>query len=110
MSPSDIFHIDPPQLSRLNAELGRDDDPDNTPTAGPVLVIQGATDEDVPPAVTQLMVQHLQHLGADVTERLYPGRNHDEVVGPSMCDQLAWLASHGGAPVRSCVPQPTDQS
>ena len=110
VSPSDIFRIDAQQQLRLNAELGRDDNPDSTPTVGPVLVIQGATDQDVPPAVTQLMVQHLQQLGADVTERLYPGRNHDEVVGPSLCDQLAWLAGHGGSPVRSCVPQPSEQS
>jgi pimeloyl-ACP methyl ester carboxylesterase len=110
VSPSDIFRIDAQQQLRLNAELGRDDNPDSTPTVGPVLVIQGATDQDVPPAVTQLMVQHLQQLGADVTERLYPGRNHDEVVGPSLCDQLAWLAAHGGSPVRSCVPQPSEQS
>ena len=110
VAPSDILRIGPQQLAQLDAELGRDDDPDNTPTAGPVLVIQGSTDQDVPAAATQLMVQHLQQLGADVTERVYPGRNHDQVLGPSLCDQLAWLATHGGPPAASCVPQPTDPS
>ena len=110
VAPSDIFRIGPQQLAQLDAELGRYDDPDNTPTAGPVLVIQGSTDQDVPPAVTHLMVQHLQQLGADVTERVYPDLNHDQVLGPSLCDQLAWLATHGGPPVASCIPRPTDQS
>jgi alpha-beta hydrolase superfamily lysophospholipase len=110
VAPSEIFRIGPQQLGQLDAELGHYDNPDNTPTAGPILVIQGSTDQDVPAAVTQLLVQHLQQLGSDVTERVYPGLNHDQVLGPSSCDQLAWLATHGGTRVASCVPQPTDQS
>ena len=44
------------------------------PTVGPVLVIQGATDQDVPPAVTQLMVQHLQQLGDALVVNAIPSR------------------------------------
>ncbi len=110
VAPSAVFQIPPQQLRQLSAELGRYDNPDNQPTIGPVLVIQGSADHSVPAPVTQLMVQHLQQLGSNVTERLYPGLNHDQVVGPSLCYQLAWLATHGGRPVGSCIPHPTDMS
>jgi pimeloyl-ACP methyl ester carboxylesterase len=105
---SRIFRLSQQQVDRLNGELGRADNPDNTATVGPVLVIQGSQDQDVPPAITQLMVQHLRKLGADVTERDYAGRNHDQVVGPSLCDQLHWMATHGGQPVAACTPRPSE--
>jgi pimeloyl-ACP methyl ester carboxylesterase len=108
VTPPRILRVSPQQQAQLSAELGRDDNPDNTATVGPVLVIQGSTDQDVPPAVTQLMVQHLHKLGADITERVYAGRNHDQVVGPSLCDQLAWMATHGGLPVAACTPRPSE--
>jgi pimeloyl-ACP methyl ester carboxylesterase len=108
VTPADILRINQQQKSALDAELGRDDNPDNAATVGPVLVIQGAKDQDVPPAITQMMVRHLQRLGSHVTERVYPGLNHDAVIGPSLCDQLAWLASNGGAPLKPCVPRPSE--
>jgi pimeloyl-ACP methyl ester carboxylesterase len=100
-----ILRLSPQQVTQLSTELGRYDDPDNVSTIGPVLVIQGATDQDVPPVVTELMVRHLHQLGADITERVYPGRNHDAVVGPSLCDQLAWMTTHGGRPTTRCTAQ-----
>jgi pimeloyl-ACP methyl ester carboxylesterase len=109
LAPSSILRVSPHRAAKLSAELGRDDNPDNITTVGPVLVIQGATDQDVPAAVTQLMVQHLHQLGADITERVYSGRNHDQVIGPSLCDQLAWMATHGGLPVTSCTPLPSER-
>ncbi|MDQ1478313.1 MAG: hypothetical protein QOE62_3542 [Actinomycetota bacterium] len=108
VTPADILRINAQQKTQLDDELGRDDNPDNAATLGPVLVIQGANDQDVPPAITQMMVQHLQRLGSHVTERVYPGLNHDQVIGPSLCDQLTWLASHGGAPVKPCLPRPSE--
>jgi hypothetical protein len=56
------------------------------------------------------MVDKLKALGSDVAYRTYPELNHDQVLGPSMCDLLAWLAAHGGRPVQACVPQATDMS
>jgi pimeloyl-ACP methyl ester carboxylesterase len=108
VAPSDIFRLARPQIEQLGAELGRFDNPDNSATAGPVLVIQGSADQDVPPGATKLMVEHLQALGADITERVYPGKGHDAVVGPSLCDQLAWMAGHGGRAIASCTPQPSE--
>lgn len=108
ITPSRILRVSPQQETQLSAELARDDNPDNGATVGPVLIIQGSTDQDVPPVITQLMVQHLQKLGADITERVSPGRNHDEVVGPSLCDQLAWMARRGGLPAAPCTPRPSE--
>ena len=108
VAPSRILRVGPKRVAQLNAELGRDDNPDNAATVGPVLVIQGSTDQDVPAVITHLMVQHLHQLGANVTERVYAGRNHDAVVGPSLCDQLAWMAAHGGLPIGSCTPRPSE--
>jgi pimeloyl-ACP methyl ester carboxylesterase len=108
VSVSDVLRGGVSQIERLDTELGRYDNPDNTPTSGPVLVIQGSADQDVPPITTQLMVKQLQRLGSDITERVYPGKNHDQVIGPSLCDQLAWMASHGGRPVASCTAQASE--
>ena len=109
VSPSRILRITLQRRTQLSAELGRDDNPDSTATVGPVLVIQGSKDQDVLPVITQLMVEHFHKLGADVTERVYPGRNHDAVVGPSLCDQLKWMATHGGLPVAACTPRPSER-
>lgn len=107
---ADIFALEPEAVAALSDALGDAADPDREPTVGPVLVVQGATDLDVPEAITAGMVARLQALGSDVTYRPYAGLNHDEVLGPSMCDVRSWLADHGGVPVADCTPQPTDLS
>ncbi len=105
-----LFHILPAEMTRLDDELGRYDEPDVQATVGPVLVIQGLTDQDVPAQATAALVKRLRGLHAAVTETTYPGLDHDGVVGPSECDQLAWLAAHGGVAVPHCTPHPTDRS
>ena len=105
-----LFHLSPAEQTHLDDELGRYDEPDAQATVGPVLVIQGLTDQDVPAAATAALVARLRGLHALVTETTYPGLDHDGVVGPSECAQLAWLAAHGGLAVRHCAPQPTDRS
>ena len=107
--PTDgVFELGPAEMKEVSARLGAMGDPDRTTVPGPVLVVQGATDLDVPAAVTAPMAQHLKDLGADVTYREYPDRNHDQVLGPSICDQLQFLADHGGRPATGCVPYETD--
>ncbi len=107
VTPRDVFRISAHETTRLSAKLGSAANPDNTPVIGPVLVVQGADDGDVPAPITTAMVQHLHRLGSDISERLYPGLNHDGVLGPSSCDVLAWLARHGGPRVRACRSQPS---
>lgn len=109
VTPDQTFRLTADEVTRLSAELDRYDDPDTQPTTGPVLVIQGATDQDVPPPVTATAVANLEALGSDVTEKIYPDLNHDQVVGPSSCDALDWLAAHGGPPTGACSPQPSEK-
>lgn len=107
VTPQDVFRISADESRRLNAKLGVAANPDNARVEGPVLVIQGAEDQDVPAGITAAMVQHLRHLHSDITERVYPKLNHDGVLGPSSCDVLAWLTRHGGPAMRACRPQPS---
>ena len=102
-----LFRIGPKELAHLDDELARYDEPEAEPTVGPLLVIQGLADQDVPAGATAAMLGRLRDKGVLATEKTYPGLNHDGVVGPSECDQLAWLASHGGNAVHGCVPHAT---
>ncbi len=104
---ADLFALSPARMGQLDDELARTGNPDEAATVGPVLVLQGTTDTDVPAGATAAMVAHLTQLGSTVTEKTYPGLDHDGVVGPSECDQLAWLAAHGGRPVTRCTPHRT---
>jgi alpha-beta hydrolase superfamily lysophospholipase len=105
-----LFHLSAAELTKLDDELERYDEPEAEPTVGPVLLVQGLTDQDVPAGATAALLARLRQQGSAVTERTYPGLNHDGVVGPSECAQLAWLAAHGGRPVAHCTPHPTDLS
>jgi pimeloyl-ACP methyl ester carboxylesterase len=95
------------ELSKLVAEYGN---PETEPVVGPVLVQQGADDHDIPAGLTQQMVRRFAEVGSPVEYREYPGRNHDTVLGPSICDRLTWLAEHGGPTVVDCEPYETDLS
>ncbi len=99
------------QLSRVDGEMGAYGDPDRAAIHGPVLVIQGAADQDVPPLWTDAVVGNLRSRGSrEVVERVYPGLDHDQVLGQSVCDLLAFLTAHGGRPSADCVPYETDGS
>lgn len=95
------------RLSRLLAEVG---DPDLEPREGPLLVVQGSEDQDVPQFLTDDLVASLEDQGVDLTYRLYAGEGHDTVLGPSVCETLAWLAEQGGPEPTACVPAATDLS
>lgn len=80
------------------------------PARGPVLVVQGEDDHDVPVGLTDLMVEAFAQQGSPVEYRTYPGLGHDTVIGPSICDRLTWMAQHGGPAVTDCTPYDTDLS
>ncbi|MFN8017515.1 MAG: prolyl oligopeptidase family serine peptidase [Acidimicrobiales bacterium] len=103
-----IFAMSDERAKDLSERVATYGDPERHGVDGPVLVIQGETDQDVPAAVTRNMVATLQAKGDELRYHEYPGLNHDEVVGPSICEQLEFLAAHGGAPVADCTPYPTD--
>ncbi|MFN8050517.1 MAG: alpha/beta hydrolase [Acidimicrobiales bacterium] len=108
--PTDVLALPADTMTSLSALLEKYGDPDHEPTVGPLLIVQGETDHDIPAAVTKLMADHLVALGSDATYREYPGMDHDRVLGPSMCETLAWMTEHGGPAATSCVAEPTDMS
>lgn len=93
------------QLRRLGARMGAYGDPDRSAVTVPALVIQGEADEDVPRAWTDAVVAHLRRLGSPaVLYRTYPGAGHNQVLGQSVCDLLAFLHTHGGTGLGACTP------
>ncbi|MCC2274044.1 alpha/beta hydrolase [Streptomyces sp. ET3-23] len=103
--------LDEAQLAAIGGKMGAYGDPDRAAIGGPVLVVQGADDHDVPPAWTAEVVGHLRALGSPaVADRTYPGAGHDDVLGRSVCDVLSFFAAHGGRPASGCVPFRTDVS
>lgn len=105
-----IFALTPERAQALSKEIAAYGNPQNDPVVGPVLVVQGEDDHDVPVGLTELMVQQLSAKGSPVDYRRYPGLDHDTVLGPSVCDRLAWMAAHGGPAVPDCHPYDTDLS
>ncbi len=105
-----IFSMTPEQAQQLSARIAVHGNAENEPVVGPVLVVQGQDDHDVPVQLTDLMVQRLGEKGSPVDYRTYPDLGHDTVIGPSVCDRLAWMAEHGGPAVPDCTPYDTDLS
>lgn len=105
-----VFALTPERATELSEQIALHGNPENEPVVGPVLVVQGEDDHDVPLGLTDLMVQTLAEAGSPVDYRTYPGQGHDQVIGPSVCDRLAWMAEHGGPAVAGCTPYETDLS
>ncbi len=105
-----IFSMSTDQAWELSERISRHGNPENEPVVGPVLVVQGEEDQDVPVQLTNLMVEAFDEHGSPVDYRTYPGLGHDQVIGPSVCDRLAWMAEHGGPAVPDCTPYETDLS
>ena len=106
----DLFTISDAEMQRLSGLLAEVGNPDLEPADGPLLVVQGSEDQDVPPFLTDDLVASLEAQGVDLAYRLYAGKGHDTVLGPTVCETLAWLADHGGPDPTDCRPEPTDLS
>jgi pimeloyl-ACP methyl ester carboxylesterase len=57
----------------------------------PLLMIQGANDEQIPPVSTQILAKHLCDLGQVLQRWIYPGQSHAGVIGPSAGDMVHWI-------------------
>ena len=57
----------------------------------PLLIIQGANDEQIPPVSTQILAKHLCDLHQDLERWIYPGQTHAGVIGPSASDMVHWI-------------------
>lgn len=108
--PDEVFRIEPTKLTQLSDVLFRAAEPDQSPSVGPLLVLHGELDHDIPIQASRDLVETLKSFGASVEFREYPGLNHDEVLGPSLCDTLRWMAQHDGVAVDRCTPEATDLS
>jgi pimeloyl-ACP methyl ester carboxylesterase len=88
--------------TRLAAELGRNDDPDRAKATGPILIAQGTVDRDVPQGATDGLVARLCALHDNVEYRLYPGRDHNNLVAGSQPLVDQWIAARfAGQPAAS---------
>jgi fermentation-respiration switch protein FrsA (DUF1100 family) len=69
-------------------------DPLNLPgaVAAPLLLVQGLDDTNDPASDTQRLTNHLCGLGQDVVQWMYPGLDHNSIVGPSTGDIEQWIA------------------
>jgi pimeloyl-ACP methyl ester carboxylesterase len=69
-------------------------DPENftTPSAAPLLIIQGGNDEQIPVVSTQILAKHLCGIGQDLERWIYPGQSHAGVIGPSADDMIHWIS------------------
>ena len=69
-------------------------DPQNftKPSAAPLLMIQGGSDEQIPVVSTQILAKHLCNIGQDLERWIYPGQSHAGVIGPSANDMIHWIA------------------
>jgi len=65
----------------------------------PLLMIQGANDEQIPPVSTKILATHLCGLKQDLERWVYPGQTHAGVIGPSATDMVRWISDRfaGGA-------------
>jgi pimeloyl-ACP methyl ester carboxylesterase len=90
--------------ARLAAELGRNDDPDRARATGPILIAQGTVDRDVPQGATDGLVARLCALHDNVNYRLYPGRDHNNLVAGSQPLVDQWIAARlaGQPAVSTC--------
>lgn len=94
-----------PEIADLLArELNDWGTSDPNAALGPLLVVHGEADEDLPPALTAHLVGQLCAAGVTVEHRTYPGIDHDAVMAASANDAAAWLAARliGDDPPSSC--------
>jgi pimeloyl-ACP methyl ester carboxylesterase len=62
-----------------------------TPSAAPLLIIQGGSDEQIPVISTQLLATHLCGIGQVLERWIYPGQSHSGVITPSAGDMIHWI-------------------
>ncbi|WP_223770092.1 alpha/beta hydrolase family protein, partial [Streptomyces huiliensis] len=97
--------LDRAQLATVGGKMAAYGNPDRAAVRSPVLIVQGGADQDVPAAWTAQVARNLRALGSpSVAERMYAGAGHDDVLGRSFCDVLAFLAAHGGPSAKGCSP------
>lgn len=73
----------------------------------PLLFVQGADDTTDPASGTALLSNHLCGLGQDVVLWMYPGLDHQSIVGSSSSDVTHWIADRFSGQPSPDTYQPT---
>ncbi len=97
---TDVTKTDPFKLPQWKKLLEANDPGTFTAKSTvPLLIIQGANDEQIPVASTLLLANHLCSLHQDLERWVYPGQSHAGVIGPSAADMVHWITDRfaGGA-------------
>ena len=84
--------------------LLEENDPNSFTTATkiPLLILQGGSDEQIPPVSTQLLAAHLCSVGDTVQRWIYPGLSHTGVIPVSTQDMIQWISERfAGTPAPS---------
>lgn len=74
-------------------------DPANftTPSAAPLLILQGGNDEQIPVVSTQLLATHSCSIGQATQRWIYPGQSHAGVIPVYMPDMIQWISTRFSA-------------
>jgi alpha-beta hydrolase superfamily lysophospholipase len=87
---TDILTADPGQVPAVAAILLA-----NSPGAVdpkiPIMIVQGANDEQIPVAVSADLAAKYCRLGANTTRVVYPGASHDGVIDSAQDDAVRWI-------------------
>ena len=76
-----------------------------SPANGPLLLLSGETDTDVPSALTASIVARLCQQKDRVLFVKYPGPNASAVLGNSVSEQISWIrARFAGLPAPANCP------
>jgi pimeloyl-ACP methyl ester carboxylesterase len=97
---SQLTKADPFKVPKWHAILAANDPQQfKAKSAVPLLIIQGGSDEQIPPVSTEILAKHLCSLGQDLERWIYPGESHSGVIGPSASDMVHWISDRfAGAP------------
>jgi hypothetical protein len=71
--------------------IANDPESFTTPSAAPLLVVQGGADDEIPPASTASLVRHECSIGQHVEQWTYPKGDHPFTLVYSANDVVKWL-------------------
>ena len=90
-APYEDLVIADPATTPPWSDLIVENDPGFALGEGPILIIHGGNDEQIPVVSSELLLARMCGIGQVVERRVYPDQSHAGVIGPSMTDMLDWI-------------------